>query len=68
MTRARERLVMSRARTRVMRGKAIPRTPSRFLLDVPAELLDEVEVKDAAPTTQAETAASVEAILAMLTR
>jgi superfamily I DNA/RNA helicase len=68
VTRARERLVMSRARTRVMRGKANPRTPSRFLLDVPAELLDEVEVKDAAPTTQAETAASVEAILAMLTR
>lgn len=68
VTRARERLVMSRARARVMRGKAGPRTPSRFLLDIPAELLDEQEVKDAAPTTQAETAASVEAILAMLTR
>jgi DNA helicase-2/ATP-dependent DNA helicase PcrA len=68
VTRARERLVMSRARSRVLRGKAIARTPSRFLLDVPASLVDEMEVKDAAPTTQAETAASVEAILAMLAR
>jgi DNA helicase-2/ATP-dependent DNA helicase PcrA len=66
VTRARERLVMSRARNRVMRGKAVPRTPSRFLLDVPVDLLDEMEIKDAAPITQAETAASVEAILALL--
>ncbi len=66
VTRARERLVMSRARSRVMRGKAVPRTPSRFLLDVPADLLEEMEIKDAAPITQAETAASVEAILALL--
>jgi len=66
VTRARERLVMSRARSRVMRGKAVPRTPSRFLLDVPVDLLEEMEIKDAAPITQAETAASVEAILALL--
>jgi DNA helicase-2/ATP-dependent DNA helicase PcrA len=66
VTRARERLVLSRARNRVLRGKAVPRTPSRFLLDVPADLLEEMEIRDAAPTTQAETAASVEAILAML--
>ena len=26
-----------------MRGKAVPRTPSRFSLDVPAELLEERE-------------------------
>jgi DNA helicase-2/ATP-dependent DNA helicase PcrA len=37
VTRAREQLVVSRARARVVRGKAVPRTPSRFLLDVPAE-------------------------------
>jgi superfamily I DNA/RNA helicase len=66
VTRARERLVISRARSRVMRGKALPRTPSRFLLDVPAELLDETEIRDASPTTQAETAANVSAILALL--
>jgi DNA helicase-2/ATP-dependent DNA helicase PcrA len=66
VTRARERLVLSRARSRVLRGKATPRTPSRFLLDVPAELLEERQVIDEAPTTVREAAASAEAILAML--
>ena len=66
VTRARERLFLSRARSRVLRGKAVPRTPSRFLMDVPPELLEETEVKDEAPTTTQEAAANVEAILAML--
>jgi superfamily I DNA/RNA helicase len=66
VTRARERLVLSRARSRVSRGKALPRTPSRFLLDVPAELLEEVAVTDDAPTTMQEAAANAEAILALL--
>jgi DNA helicase-2/ATP-dependent DNA helicase PcrA len=66
VTRARERLVLSRAKSRVLRGKAVPRTPSRFLLDVPAELLDEAEVTDEAPTTTQEAASNVEAILALL--
>ncbi len=35
ITRARERLVLTRATIRVKRGKAIPRTPSRFLEDLP---------------------------------
>ncbi len=66
VTRAKERLVLSRARARVLRGKAVPRTPSRFLLDVPPELLEEAEVKDEAPTTAREATAAAEAILAML--
>jgi superfamily I DNA/RNA helicase len=66
VTRARERLVLSRARARVLRGKAVPRTPSRFLLDVPAEALEEVPVTEDAPTTMQEAAANAEAILAML--
>jgi ATP-dependent DNA helicase Rep len=66
VTRAREHLALSRAKSRVLRGKAIPRTPSRFLLDVPAELLEETEVRDEPPTTTREAAANVEAILAML--
>jgi DNA helicase-2/ATP-dependent DNA helicase PcrA len=66
VTRAKETLVLSRARSRVLRGKAVPRTPSRFLLDVPAELLEEVAVRDDAPTTVREAAANAEAILAML--
>jgi DNA helicase-2/ATP-dependent DNA helicase PcrA len=46
VTRARESLVLSRARARVVRGKPVPRTPSRFLLDVPEELLEPVEVRE----------------------
>jgi DNA helicase-2/ATP-dependent DNA helicase PcrA len=66
ITRARDHLVLSRAKARVLRGKAVPRTPSRFLLDIPAELLDEQEVKNDAPTTAREAAANANAILAML--
>ncbi len=66
VTRAKEQLVLSRARSRVLRGKAVARTPSRFLLDVPPELLEEVVVKDEAPTTAREASAAAEAILAML--
>ena len=43
-TRARERLVLTRAAQRLKRGKALPRTPSRFLDDVPKELLDVVDL------------------------
>jgi DNA helicase-2/ATP-dependent DNA helicase PcrA len=68
VTRARERLVLSRARSRVLRGKAVPRTPSRFLLEIPADLLETRDITGEAPTTTQETAANVEAILAMLAR
>jgi superfamily I DNA/RNA helicase len=43
ITRAQRKLYLTRACTRVSRGKAGPRTPSRFLLEIPDELL---EVKD----------------------
>jgi DNA helicase-2/ATP-dependent DNA helicase PcrA len=66
VTRARERLVLSHAKSRALRGKAVPRTPSRFLQDIPGELLAARELKDEAPTTAREAAANVEAILAML--
>jgi DNA helicase-2/ATP-dependent DNA helicase PcrA len=68
VTRARETLVLSRARSRALRGKATGRTPSRFLLDIPPDLLEEVDVKDEAPTTAREASAAAEAILAMLQR
>jgi DNA helicase-2/ATP-dependent DNA helicase PcrA len=68
VTRARETLVLSRARSRALRGKATGRTPSRFLLDIPPNLLEEVDVKDEAPTTAREASAAAEAILAMLQR
>jgi DNA helicase-2/ATP-dependent DNA helicase PcrA len=66
VTRAKESLVLSGARSRALRGKAALRTPSRFLLDVPKELLEEVDIKDEAPTSAAEATAAAEAILAML--
>ena len=44
MTRARDRLVMTRAATRIKRGKEVPRTPSRFLSDIPEQLCEVVEL------------------------
>lgn len=44
MTRARERLVMTRAATRIRRGREVPRTPSRFLADIPEQLCEVIEL------------------------
>jgi DNA helicase-2/ATP-dependent DNA helicase PcrA len=43
VTRARDRLFLCRCKARGMRGKPVPRTPSRFLLEIPPELYDERE-------------------------
>ena len=43
ITRAQRKLYLTRACTRVSRGRVVPRTPSRFLLEIPDELL---EVRD----------------------
>ncbi len=40
MTRAREKLYLTRAATRLKRGREVVRTPSRFLDDLPRELLE----------------------------
>jgi len=45
ITRAQRKLYLTRACLRVSRGRAVPRTPSRFLLEIPDELL---EVRDLA--------------------
>lgn len=44
MTRARERLVLTRAATRIKRGKEVPRTPSRFLSDLPDDLVELIDL------------------------
>ncbi len=49
MTRARERLVLTRAAERTRRGKPIPRTPSRFLEDIPVDLVDALDLSGARP-------------------
>ena len=55
ITRAQEQLYLTRACQRVSRGKALVRTPSRFLLEIPDELL---EVKDLAEEAQQQVAPS----------
>ncbi|PZR16632.1 MAG: DNA helicase UvrD [Archangium gephyra] len=45
MTRARDRLIMTRATTRVKRGKELPRTPSRFLGDIPEQLCEVIDME-----------------------
>jgi DNA helicase-2/ATP-dependent DNA helicase PcrA len=66
VTRAKKRLTMSRAKARVVRGRPVPRTPSRFLLEVPAELIEEREVSPEQPMTQEQFTASANALLAAL--
>jgi DNA helicase-2/ATP-dependent DNA helicase PcrA len=46
VTRARESLVLSRAKTRALRGRPVARTLSRFVLEIPADLLEEVQVTE----------------------
>jgi DNA helicase-2/ATP-dependent DNA helicase PcrA len=40
LTRAREELILTRAATRLRRGRDVPRTPSRFLADIPEAVLE----------------------------
>src|SRR6185436_9630208 len=48
ITRAQRKLYLTRACTRVSRGRAAPRTPSRFLLEIPDELLDVRDIAEEA--------------------
>jgi DNA helicase-2/ATP-dependent DNA helicase PcrA len=66
VTRARERLTISRCEARAMRGKGIPRTPSRFLSDVPDELVTHAVCRDARPMSVDESTAQANALLAAL--
>jgi DNA helicase II / ATP-dependent DNA helicase PcrA len=44
ITRAREKLVLTRAAQRIKRGKPVERTPSRYLEDIPKELTEVVDL------------------------
>jgi DNA helicase-2/ATP-dependent DNA helicase PcrA len=46
ITRAQRKLYLTRACTRVSRGRSVPRTPSRFLLEIPDELLEVVDIAE----------------------
>jgi DNA helicase-2/ATP-dependent DNA helicase PcrA len=66
VTRARQVLYLSRAKHRMTRGKPAPRTPSRFVLELPPELVVEQEVKDLGTMSTDAMAAQAEALLAAL--
>jgi len=55
ITRAQRKLYLTRSCTRVSRGRSVPRTPSRFLLEIPEELL---EVRDIAEEARAKVPAA----------
>ncbi len=48
ITRAQRKLYLTRSCTRVSRGRSVPRTPSRFLLEIPEELLDVRDIAEEA--------------------
>ncbi len=52
-TRARDELVLSRAASRLRRGREVLRTPSRFLQDLPAHTLEVLDLTLAAPAPAA---------------
>jgi DNA helicase-2/ATP-dependent DNA helicase PcrA len=65
ITRARERLYLTRAAARTKRGKVIPRTPSRFLEDLPAGAHEKVD-PSAAREAPADVAAHTASVMAQL--
>ncbi len=68
VTRAKERLVMTRCKARGQRGKVVPRTPSRFLLELPKELYEEREENAAVAPAIEKTRAGAANILALLSQ
>ena len=66
VTRARKRLFLSRAKARVVRGKPAPRVPSRFLLEIPEDLVEVLDVKDQGTLSTDEMAQNATNLLAML--
>ena len=66
VTRAREELILSRCVARVLRGKPVARTPSRFLDDIPKELMDVEEVREAPRLSTEASTVQANALLAAL--
>ena len=66
ITRARERLYLTRAAARTKRGKVLPRTPSRFLGDLPAAAHEVVDPAAAAQEAPEDVAAFASGVLARL--
>jgi DNA helicase-2/ATP-dependent DNA helicase PcrA len=56
ITRARQELILTRAVSRLRRGREVPRTPSRFLADIPPAILEvsDTTAPPPGPPTEAE--------------
>jgi superfamily I DNA/RNA helicase len=66
VTRARDRLYLSRFTRREMRGKELPTAPSRFLTGLPEDILEKVTRDDAKPLEAEANTSSAAALLSML--
>lgn len=66
VTRAMDRLYLCRSKRRGMRGKQVARTPSRFLSELPEELLEEREEGEASAPDLGEQAAGAASVLAAI--
>jgi DNA helicase-2/ATP-dependent DNA helicase PcrA len=66
VTRARQKLYMSRCKVRGQRGKPVPRTPSRFLMEIPRELYDEREENEPVAPGLEKTRAGAASVLAAI--
>lgn len=66
VTRARDRLYLSRFMRREIRGRELPTTPSRFLSGLPEDVLVQVTRDDAAPLEPEANTHSAASFLAML--
>ncbi len=66
VTRARDRLYLTRPRRRSVRGKSVPVTPSRFLDGLPEASMEEYSRTDEVALAPDEAAAMADAILAQL--
>lgn len=52
ITRARERLTLTRSKIRIQRGKEVPRTPSRFLEDLPEGAYEAMDLEEPTPESE----------------
>ncbi len=65
VTRAKQVLTLSHNKHRALRGKPAARTPSRFLSDIPSEMLEEIAIKEEA-ASMVEMSQGAESLLAAL--
>src|SRR5690606_1226857 len=66
ITRARERLVITRAKTRMARGRAVQRPPSRFLADLPEEAIETIDLEEPTPESEERSRTFFSDLVAML--